>query len=524
MTTREPTQLWFVIALSFVVVLLSHSLQDTTGLGPGDEGYLWYGSLRTAEGDVPIRDFRSYDPGRYYWCAAFSNLFGDGLLGLRRSSAVFQFLGLLSGLLALTRVIQTRFLLVLGAICLALWMQPVHKLFEPAIAMIAVWVGVRLLEKPSRSRLLVSGVFVGMAAFMGRNLGLYCLLAFACKILYLRFKMRAVPLWSSCAIWAAGILVGYSPMLAMIAFIPGFGRSFIESVIFIYVRGGANLYLPVPWPWRADLSGSALNIVSSLSVGMGFLLFPIVLGASLILLLLAPKHRIEGRPLLAACAFVGLLYSHHAFSRADLDHLAGAIHPILLGLAAATPFIPGRQPRRAILAAALIAATLPSAVAGIPVLRRLSADEKRYVLTDVRGDSVWISRQHWYLLDSVQQVVNQLVPAEESILIAPGQTILYPLLGRKAPIRDPYILWPHSEEKQLEMIADLKENNTQWALICHFTVDNRADFSLSGSQPILCSYLMREFEPVTAPALGLATLLKRRKGLGGSRTGPELPQ
>jgi hypothetical protein len=61
----------------------------------GDEGWLWYVSQRTALEEVPLRDFFSYDPGRYYWSAfIFKLLRGDGLFEQIVADDLFGLIGL----------------------------------------------------------------------------------------------------------------------------------------------------------------------------------------------------------------------------------------------------------------------------------------------------------------------------------------------------------------------------------------------------------------------------------------------
>src|SRR4029434_10308176 len=119
-----------------------------------DEGFLWYGVQRTAAGEVPLRDFQSYDPGRYYWCAAGAAVFGRGLVALRLSEMFAQCVGLYFGLLAARRL--TYHLGVLGAIGLMLtaWMFPSHKIFDHALLLTGIWMATRMVERPSRPRVI----------------------------------------------------------------------------------------------------------------------------------------------------------------------------------------------------------------------------------------------------------------------------------------------------------------------------------------------------------------------------------
>src|SRR2546423_2989183 len=54
------------VLLGAAVSLTVFALQWRYGFLWSDEGWLWYISQRTALGQVPLRDFFSYDPGRNY--------------------------------------------------------------------------------------------------------------------------------------------------------------------------------------------------------------------------------------------------------------------------------------------------------------------------------------------------------------------------------------------------------------------------------------------------------------------------
>jgi len=78
--------------LAFVLVAVSFLAVARAKIDLRDEGYLWYGAIAVAKGQVPMRDFQSYDPGRYYWAAPWLMLLDHGIVPLRLACSAFHFL------------------------------------------------------------------------------------------------------------------------------------------------------------------------------------------------------------------------------------------------------------------------------------------------------------------------------------------------------------------------------------------------------------------------------------------------
>lgn len=485
-----------LILISLLFVSGFFLIQKNLGINLADEGYLCYGIQRTLQGEIPLRDFQSYDPGRYIWSALWLKVLGEGLIPIRLSVAIFQFLGLSCGLLALRRVIKSYWVLTLAGLLLLIWMFPRHKLFDISISISAVYFALILFEKPNLVRHFVAGVFVGIAAFFGRNHGIYSFTAYLLIILFIWLYVDRTNLPKRLLVWVSGIIVGYSPMVFMAIFIPGFFSAFLESIIAIIRSGTTNLPLPVPWPWKADFFHLDLwASIRQLAVGTFFLAMPLLYVATIFRFLTRRSQCHKTHPLFVVSFFVGLTYMHYAFSRADVGHLAHSIGPFLICLISLSI----KEKRVGIYSVLMITSLLIISLAtggfiksyNLP-LNKINTLNK----TVVNGNTIRTNSESAEIIKSVKQINDQLVKPGEQLLIAPHWPMLYYILNRKSPVWEIYFVLPQSVEIQNKMIKQMIVQNTNWIILGDVPLDGRDDLRFRNTHHLLWEYIDKNYSSV----------------------------
>jgi hypothetical protein len=489
------------------------ALQGRLGFNLQDEALLWYGVIRTHAGELPLRDFRAYDPGRYLWSAAWSTLLGDGLVAVRAAAWIFAAFGLCAGLLCVSRTVARRWLLVPAGALLVVWMSPPWKLYECSFALLAAWAAVRLIERPSGGRRVAAGVVVGLAAFFGRNLGVYAGLGVLLAALLAVWKVRA-PLVRSFADLALGTLLGYAPMLLLVACADGFRAAFVDSILFYARQSELNAELPFPWPWRVDLAGRGFGAAAAaLSIGALFLLVPAGYLLGVLRAVLAGAEELPRLAPLAGACLVGLPWFHHAAVRSDLPHLAQSIHPFLLAALALPAALTGaRGPLvRAAVWSALALLTCGAIVTSLPVVRRLDAPPgAEHVAVRVGADELVLAPNDARSLQGLIAVVQRNVPPDEPLWVSAQILGLYPALGRRAPTWDIYPAWQADDAEQERMLREL--SGVRWALIDTRPIGRDPRMRLELSHPRVWTWLQASFERVALPGAPDTLLLLRRRG------------
>lgn len=450
-----------------------------------------------------MRDFQSYDPGRYYWGAAWFRLLGQrGILALRLSATVFYCVGLGFGLLALRRVFDRWWSLALAGLALVLWMYPFYKAYEITISLGAVLFAVRLIERPSLTRHFAAGLVAGIAAWFGRNLGLYCTLAFLTVVLIVQVRIEKGSLVRRLGAWGAGAVLGYAPMLLLFLLAPGFFDTFVEMNMMFLRRGVTNLPRPVPWPWKPQYGSyfkmSEIRAARFFTIGLFFVLLPVFQAAVAAVLLF--QKDLRRRALLLASTAVGVPYMHYAFSRADLPHLASSVHPLLLAMMV-LPCSFERLEKRLPLAAwlpVLLLASIFAVGTDHPSYQKAAAEPGKFLRRRIAGDWVWLAKADAKLMKTMRRIKESAqaeTPGDEPLFISPIFPGLYPALELKDPVWQLTFLGqagltlPDTRERQEAMIAELARKKVAWAIVCDIALDRRDELRFSRTY----SYLWRHF-------------------------------
>ena len=485
------TEVYFCLALAAGLSGLLFLLNKRNPVGP-DEGYLWYGTLRVLEGEVPLRDFRSYEPGRYYWCALWMLFFGKGIPGLRAGVNIFYFLGLSAGLIVLKWGALDWIGVFVAAFLLAIWAYPQHKLFEPALSVFAIFAGVLLIEAPGTGTFMLAGAIVGLISMVGINYGSYAGAGLFFLTLLTGLKAVEIGAIQSLAGFFSGLALGMAPLVLMLLFIPRLAVSFYERrVKAILQRGTTNLPLPRPWPWRpVPRALSGLSRPGQHAVRWLFLLLPAFCWCVAVWAWFTPWLKIQAMPVAFAGAYIGTFNLHHAISRADLPHLSQSMPPLILGLFGLSVAIPFGW----IVPAVILTLSAAFTVYNLQpmMLRRLRPGA--HEVMQIGGTELWMPVRIANLIKRVRMLADEHLRPGESLLALPTLLALYPALGVTAPVYDIFCLYPASAEEEKRMLSSIESSRVRLVVIDNGALDGREELRFSNTHPRVWSYLQGNFE------------------------------
>ncbi|WP_434678021.1 hypothetical protein M1D82_18415 [Pseudomonas sp. D4-18] len=443
----------------------------------------------------------AYDPGRHYWSAGFFLLFGDnGIIPLRIAVAAFQTSGVYAGLWTISvglreTTAKNVLYLCIAAITLMTWMYPRHKIFDISISMMIVAGITYLLINPVTVRYFLLGALVGLAAVFGRNHGVYGVAASLLAIIWLMIRTaQTCHIWRGLAVWATGVIIGYTPVLIMCLLIPGYFGAFVETIIFMFQQGNTNLPLPIPWPWTVGFGGAGYIMETRwFLIGVCFMAL-VAFGVGTLGWIF--RQRLRGnyvRPELIAAACTALPYAHFAFARADLGHLAQAIYPLLLGLLISLAALRSWFARLG-LSALTGSVSLFILAAWQPGVLARTQDGWRQL--DVSGSTLSMDASTAEAVELLRGLTARYAATGRSVLVAPFWPGAYALLDRRAPLWEIYALSPRAEKFQQAEIERIKKADPGFALVMNVAMDGREELRFSNSHRQINDYIRTHFEIV----------------------------
>lgn len=464
-----------------------------------DEGWLWYGVEGLRHGEVPMRDFSAYDPGRYAWVAGWTYLFGESLVAVRLACVLFQCVAVVAGLLAARRLSRNWAFLACVCVLLCAWMQPRFKLFEQSVSLMAIYAGVLLLERPTLRRHFCVGIFGGLSAIVGRNHGAYHVFAFGLMILWSSWGRGWSNWLRNSAAWAAGIVVGYLPQLLMFAVVPGFLTAYLPYITSMAAKGSTNLPMPIAWPWMIRTDIPFWPWFSAVIEGCWYVAIPLFFIVAAVRVFMLDREGLARHPVFVASVCVSLAYAHFIFSRPDIVHLGHGAPAFALSVIALAFTFGGRSRRLGyIVAPVLLAGAVLANLFQFGISLTLFSDPKALFEVDVRGERMLVGRSQAQVLESARHIANDLARPDEPILFMPHFPTLYPFTGRRSPTKEIYFVFPPDDAK---LLAEIKAAGVRWVMLQDYALDGREDLRFRNTNPLVMQYFRENFDRVPIATL-----------------------
>lgn len=504
-----------ILALATFIVFTSFIWQGNKGFNLWDEGFLWYGAQRVMLGEVPIRDFMAYDPGRYYWSAAIMSLWGDnGIMAMRGASAIFQSIGIFVGLLLIARTVKKQdiFYLLLSAITLIVWMMMSFKAVDYSVSILLIGALTFLAESPTSRRYFFAGICVGLAAFFGRNHGIYGVVGSIGVILWLNIKRVDGPnLIKGFSLWVAGVTVGYMPILLMALLVPGFAISFWESIRFLLEINATNLPLPIPWPWQVNFALMPLGeVIRGVLIGLFFIA---LVGFGVLSIIWVSWKKLQNKQVssaLVAASFLAIPYAHYAYSRADVAHLSLGVFPLLVGCLVLLAMQPVKV--RWPLALMLCAASIWVTFVFYPGWYCYSSKQCENI--EISGSTLQVDPGTASDVGLLRKLAGQYARDGQNFIATPYWPGAYPLLERKSPMWEIYALFPRPQAFEQAEIERIKTAKPGFVLVFDLPLDGRDELRFRNTHPLTNQYIMDNFELLPNSPNPAYQIYKAKKGGG----------
>ena len=487
-----------MLAISCLFVLISFLWQGHVGFNISDEGYLWYGAQRVTVGEVPLRDFMAYDPGRYYWVASLMSLLNDsGIITLRISIAILEVISLFVSLYLISELkryknsIDYLLLTLIGCIYI-LWMFPVFKIFDISASIFAVYLLKNLISNTTARAFFLTGFGFGVIALFGRNHALYGVIGTFGGFLYILFDNSKNISRVKIYYWFLGLMLGYLPNILMIVIVPGYFDAVVDSILFLFEIKATNLPLPVPWPWRIVSFHEPLYVLlQSLSIGFFYLLlvlFPVIA----IAVILKKFRHIKVYPVLVASILVGLPYLHVAFSRAHGARLGQVIFPVLIFFLGML-FIQ-KNKIRAPLILLLFCVSLSAMLPYQPLWQCYIS--RQCLNVNVHGDNLLVDEGTAKNILLLGDLFSKYATPNQNFLVTPYWPGAYAIKNEKSPVWGIYALFPRSNDDQLDEIKRLTKTKLNFVLIANYPLDGRNELKYENTHPLVYNYILNNFERV----------------------------
>jgi hypothetical protein len=409
----------------------------------------------------------------------------DGIVALRWGNVVLAAITVVLATWTVTRdsARRTPGAALLVALIFTLWMVPGYKVSDSFALVLLLFSFTRLIRRPQLARYFQAGVCWGVAAAIGINHALYGSIAGLLTFLYLHGRPQPA---RAATAGALGAVLGYSPVLALHAFAPGFTAAFIDGIRQLFEYGTTNLALPFP-SLLAILEVRRMGYLVATTETLSALLFLCVpvLWAVMAWRLRGPHVRAGVAPVIPAALVLSLPYAHYAYSRADPLHVAVSILPMLAaGLAWAMQAPPVR--RRLIM--------IP--ILGISLLFTAHMHPAYYFLRGFLSEAVVVGRDRLLVspqtaveVRTVQKVATAAGP--QPFFAGPYLPGAYAVAKRKSPAWEIYMLFPATPPRQRAEIERLRSAGIRYALITEARADGRADLGLDRTHPLVLAYLRK---------------------------------